>query len=51
MQFIVQVPEEKASFFLELIKNLKFVKATPVAVESEEEPTKEQLKAERPLKK
>ncbi len=47
MQFIIDVPDNKASFFLELAKNLKFVKIAPTTVEEAyEEPTKEQLKAE-----
>ncbi|WP_288425361.1 hypothetical protein [uncultured Spirosoma sp.] len=45
MQFSVNVPDEKVSFFLELIKNLRFVKIEPVTVQ-EEEVTAEQLKAE-----
>ena len=47
MQFIVEVPDNKASFFLELAKNLAFIQVAPVtADEAHEEPTKEQLKAE-----
>ena len=45
MQFIVQVPDNKASFFLELAQSLKFVKVSPDSI-VDEEPTKEQLKAE-----
>ncbi len=45
MQFSVNVPDEKVSFFLELIKNLRFVKIEPVTVQ-EEEVTAEQLKAD-----
>ncbi len=45
MQLSVNVPDEKVSFFLELIKNLRFVKIEPVTVQ-EEEVTAEQLKAE-----
>ena len=45
MQFIVQVPDNKAPFFLELARSLKFVKVSPDSIE-DEEPTKEQLKAE-----
>ncbi len=43
MQFTIQVPDKKASFFLELIKSLKFAKVA--AVEEELSP-KEQLKAD-----
>lgn len=47
MQFVIDVPDNKASFFLELAKNLKFVKVAPAAIdETYEEPTQEQLKAE-----
>lgn len=45
MQFSVEVPDNKVSFFLELIKNLRFVKINPVLVQ-EDEVTAEQLKAE-----
>lgn len=45
MQFIVQVPDNKAPFFLELARSLKFVKVSPDSI-ADEEPTKEQLKAE-----
>ena len=45
MQFIVQVPDNKASSFLELAQSLKFVKVSPDSI-VDEEPTKEQLKAE-----
>jgi len=45
MQFIVQVPDNKASFFLELAQSLKFVKVSPDSIVNEE-PTREQLKAE-----
>ncbi len=45
MQFIVQVPDSKAPFFLELARSLKFVKVSPDSI-GDEEPTKEQLKAE-----
>ncbi|GAB3565810.1 hypothetical protein GCM10027578_13940 [Spirosoma luteolum] len=44
MQFIVQVPDHKASFFLELARSLKF-KVQPAEVDAVE-PTREQLKDE-----
>ena len=45
MQFIVQVPDHKASFFLELARSLKFVKVQPAEVDAVD-PTREQLKDE-----
>ncbi len=46
MQLTIQLPDTKAAFFMELIESLDFVKVIADGNTTENDPSKEEIKAE-----